>query len=303
MSVRRLAISACLAAISISACGNGRNTAPPAHDLNIYFDCLEAADVTLVAAHRGGAIENSLTGMREIAQLLPALMEVDVAQSADGVLFLMHDDTLDRTTTGSGNISQMSWQDIENVRLRDGEGREISETPPTLTDALEWSAGKAILELDIKRSTDYDDLVSVVKQAGASHRVIYIAYSLEQALTLHRLHPDVMISYSVDDPQDIDQAVAAGLPADRMLGWTGTASPDKVVFDALNGADIEVIFGTLGGADSIDNRIAASGSDDYYAQLARDGVDIIATDAPIRAYEAMKKAGLPVDSPACSIPD
>nr|GGH97502.1 hypothetical protein GCM10011355_18890 [Aquisalinus luteolus] len=228
---------------------------------------------------------------------VPALMEVDVNVSADGVLFLMHDDTLDRTTTGTGTVTDRNWNYISTQNVEGPDGT-LYDSPPALTDALAWADGKTILELDIKRAVDYEDLVAEVRQAGATDRIIYIAYTNGQAEKLHRLHPEAMISATLDDQGDLD---LIDVPADRLLGWTGNTAPSRPVFDELNAADVEVIFGTLGGRDSIDNRLAASGAFDYYADLARDGVDLIATDAPVIAYEAMKKAGLKTASPACGV--
>ncbi|MBD0425595.1 glycerophosphodiester phosphodiesterase family protein [Aquisalinus flavus] len=273
------------------------STLVPGTGLNGFFDCLEGEGVTLVAAHRGGTVENSIAGMEMILAEVPALMEVDVNVSADGVLFLMHDDTLERTTTGTGAIADRNWHYISTLTVEGPDGTRY-DSPPTLASALAWAEGKTILELDIKRAVDYDDVVAAVKQAGATDRIIYIAYTSAQAEKLHRLHPHAMISATLDDPGDLD---LIDVPADRLLGWTGYTEPDTKVFDELNAADVEVIFGTLGGRDSIDNRLAATGAYDYYADLARAGVDIIATDQPIAAYNAMKKAGLKTASPACGV--
>lgn len=270
-------------------------------DLNDLFECLEADGVTLVAAHRGGTLENSITGMTQVLGSVPAIMEVDVNRAADGVLFLMHDDTLERTTTGTGDVANRDWSYISTLNVEDLDGRSYPEAPPTLAEALAWAGGKTILELDIKRGVPFQDVVASVKDAGATGRILYIAYSADQARLFHRLHPEAMISASLFDTGDLSELVASGIPADRLLGWTGNRDPNQMVFDELNDADVEVIFGTLGGADSIDNRIAASGEETYYPALAGNGVDIIATDRPVEAFEAMKKAGLNVSSPACGV--
>ena len=73
----------------------------PEGDLNTFFDCLDDAGLALVSAHRGGPAEglpeNALETLQATLASVPAMMEIDVAQSADGVLFLMHDDRRDRT--------------------------------------------------------------------------------------------------------------------------------------------------------------------------------------------------------------
>ncbi|MEQ8748429.1 MAG: glycerophosphodiester phosphodiesterase family protein, partial [Amphiplicatus sp.] len=105
-------------ALALAACSNPppKTEAPtgpasgwsldPGGDLNAFFDCLETEGISLVSAHRGGPApgfpENAVETFARTISLAPALIEIDVAQSADGVLFLMHADRLERTTTGGG---------------------------------------------------------------------------------------------------------------------------------------------------------------------------------------------------------
>ena len=90
---------------------------PTADDLNSFLDCLHSEGITLISAHRGGKPENTIEGMSATLATMPALIEVDVATSADGVLFLMHDDTLGRTTNGSGIVADKAWSQIENLEI------------------------------------------------------------------------------------------------------------------------------------------------------------------------------------------
>jgi glycerophosphoryl diester phosphodiesterase len=269
-------------------------------DLNQFFECLEENNVTLISAHRGGDPENSLTGMKKTLERIPAIMEIDIATSKDGVLFLLHDDTLNRTTTGSGVAADKNWAEIEGLKVKDTSGRTYDEHPPRFDDVLDWANGKTFLQIDFKRSTRYEDVVAAVKKADATDRIAYIAYTFAQARKLHRLHPDAMISMTLDDLEDYDRALADGIPAENILGWTGNVQPDQAVFDQLNANDIEVIFGTLGGNSSIDNQIARSGNEARYSMIASQGVDILATDRPFAAADAIKKAGREIYAPACS---
>jgi len=263
-------------------------------DLNTLFDCLEDNNIALVAAHRGGPSpgfpENAIETFDRTLSIAPALLEIDVATSADGVLYLMHDDTLERTTTGEGPVESAAWREISALRLKDGR-RETAYHPPSFADALSWAKGRTILEIDFKKTTRYEDVIAEIDRQQAEDRVILIAYTLAQAKRLHRLAPRVMISLSIEAQSDLNKAVAAGIPADRLLGFTGTDEPKPRLFSILNHQNVEVIFGTLGGRDSIDDQIAASGDDARYAEIAGMGVDIIATDRPEAAQKALDAAG------------
>ena len=270
-------------------------TIAPDGDLNRFFDCLEDAGGTLVAAHRGGPApgfpENAIETFEKTLEAVPALIEIDVATSADGVLYLMHDDTLDRTTTGTGATDALSWAEIGALSLKDENRRVTDFRPPRFSDALAWAKGRTILEIDFKKTTRYEDVVAEINRQQAEDRVIFIAYAMAQAQRLHRLAPDVMISLNVSTQSDLNRTVAAGVPAERLMGFAGVDDPRPRLFSILNNEDIEVVFGTLGGRDSIDAEIEAAGDDGYYADLAGMGVDIIATDRPFAAQAALEKAG------------
>jgi glycerophosphoryl diester phosphodiesterase len=213
----------------------------------------------------------------------------------------MHDDTLDRTTTGEGPANSLSWPAVAKLRLKDRQGRATAFRPPSLAETLEWANGRTVLEIDFKRSTRYEDVVAEINRQQAEDRVVLIAYTMAQATRLHSLAPNSMISLSVSTQTDLNRAVAAGVPAERMLGFTGIEDPNPRFFSVLNNQDIEVIFGTLGGGDSIDDQIAASGNDDFYTTLAAMGVDIIATDRPREAHAALDAAGRGAKHDTCGI--
>ncbi|MEQ8179355.1 MAG: glycerophosphodiester phosphodiesterase family protein [Amphiplicatus sp.] len=304
-------------ALALAACSNPppKTEAPtgpasgwsldPGGDLNAFFDCLETEGISLVSAHRGGPApgfpENAVETFARTLSLAPALIEIDVAQSADGVLFLMHDDRLERTTTGGGEAAAQKWASIAALRLEDGRGAATRFHPPTFADALAFAKDRTVAQIDFKQSARYEDAIAEIRAAGAGTRVILIAYTLGSAKKLHRLAPEMMISLNLASMSDLNAAVAAGIPADRLLGFTGVEAPNAQTFRVLNGRDVEVIFGTLGGGDSIDRRLEASGDDGLYAELSEDGVDIIATDRPLEAQAALDAAGRGARDGVCGV--
>lgn len=269
-------------------------TAPTA-GLPAWFDCLDAAGTTLIAAHRGGPgpglPENSLPAFAHSVANGAIVLEVDVQTSADGILFLHHDDSLERTTTGTGDAAAATWSSLRGLSLRDSNGSVTAYPIITLREALDWADGKAILELDIKRGTDYDDVRRVVAEAGAEGRVIPIAYSVGQAGALASRFTQTVISAPVARIEDLDELEGRGLAPARLLAWTGTKQLDDALYQALDARGVEVIFGTLGGRDSIDDFIAATGNEEQYAEMAARGVDMLATDRPVEAQAALVTVG------------
>ena len=272
-------------------------------DLSAFLDCMEAEGRTIVSAHRGGPTpglpENSIEAMDALLHAAPAIMEIDVAQSSDGVLFLMHDDTLDRTTTGTGEAAAMAWSDLEQLRLRDGSGWTTPYAIPTLEDALRWAKGRTAVQVDFKRSASYQDTIALIRAQEMAQNVVLIAYSVEAARRLHELAPEMLVSLPIDSPGALEDAVVAGIPANRLVAFTGTRLPRPDLYAALDAADVEVIFGTLGRGDSIDNLIADFGMDERYAELGKAGVDIIATDRAREAAAALALEGRLAEDGTC----
>jgi glycerophosphoryl diester phosphodiesterase len=277
----------------------------PEGDLNAFFDCLAAEGIALVAAHRGGPApgypENAIETFERTLSLAPAFIEADVAQAADGVLFLLHDETLDRTTSGKGEASALTFDEIAALRLEDGQGNETTFAPPRFADALAWADGRTILEVDIKPSAKYEDVAAEITAQNAEGRVLIIARTLAQAQKLRALLPETMISLDLNSMSDLNRAVAGGVPAEALLGFTGTEAPRPRLFDILGERGVEVVFGALGRDDSIDAAIAASGDDNQYAEIASLGADIIATDRPLQAQAALAAAGKGARDGVCGI--
>src|SRR5690349_12065171 len=71
-----------------------------------------------VVGHRGAAAaapENTLESLRLAAEHGARMVEFDAKLTSDGVVILMHDDTLDRTTSGHGRVAATSWADIRSL--------------------------------------------------------------------------------------------------------------------------------------------------------------------------------------------
>lgn len=295
----------CLAALALAACEtvpvvSGARARTPS-DIGAFFDCLRERSLTIVAAHRGGdaPFENAIpTFERTVGGAPgPVALEIDVRRTKDGALVLMHDETLDRATTGAGPVSSVTASQFAAFRLKDGAGRPTDTHPPTLRQALDWSAGRAMLELDVKRGAPFEQVIAEVRAAGAANRVIIITYTAEDTIRVHRLAPDLMISAPAEAVPVLEALSSMQFDLSRILAWTGTREPNSALNVELSQKGVEVLFGTLGDtAQSWDNRIAREG-DVGYTALADTGIQMIASDRPLEAMRAIDDADGP-DVPA-----
>jgi glycerophosphoryl diester phosphodiesterase len=275
--------------------------------LENYLDCLSDARTPLVAAHRGGAApgypENAIETFAHTLSQVPALIETDVSATRNGVLVLMHDDDLARTSTCRGAVADTTWSALAGCRLKDDDGRTTAFTIPSLAEALAWADGRAVLEFDVKRSVRFPDVIDVVRAAHAEERVIIITYTAAAAARVARLAPEMTFTATIDSLDDLDTLEARGVDLEQVVAWTGTNAPDPTLYAALEAERIPVVFGTLGNpSHSVDGEIARTGEEGRYRAIAQDGVDIIATDRPVAAYQALAEAGDPTEAiAACRV--
>jgi len=138
----------------------------------------------VVVAHRGchnpsprhgmpSAPENSLAGLAKCIALGVDAMEIDVRRTRDGHLVLMHDDKVDRTTNGSGELSAMTLEQIKALRLRDNEGGPdaalTGEQVPTLAEMLTRAGNRIFFCLDVKAAI-MPEVLAEVRKAEAEGR-------------------------------------------------------------------------------------------------------------------------------------
>ena len=245
----------------------------PSGDLATVLDCARERGLTLLQAHRAGdrpsAAENSLAAIEASLADGALFMEIDVARTADGTLILMHDDTLDRTTTGSGPVGDFTYAELSHLTLVDVNGRDTGEPIPTLADALVALNGRGIAQIDRKAPTTFDEIAAVIDAAGATDRVVMITYSLDDALDLHRRSPELLISTGLRSLDDVATLENAGADLSRFTAWLGLGRGKPALDDGLAARGIETSFG--------DFRAEAEGTVDY-RQMAENGAEVLSVD-------------------------
>ena len=122
----------------------------------------------LIAAHRAQHTkypENSLASIKHSIDSGIDIIEIDVRESKDGKLILMHDSTIDRTTNGEGEVSLFTFSELKEFQLTNWISDTLTHRIPTLKDALELSKNQIIVDIDIKGAS-VKSLVSIVKETG-----------------------------------------------------------------------------------------------------------------------------------------
>lgn len=143
-----------------------------------------SGNATIVSGHRGGMDtgypENCIESFEHTLTLMPSFFEIDPRITRDSVIVLMHDRTIDRTTTGKGAVEDYTFAELQQFRLVDHHGNITDYTIPSLDSAIAWSQGKAVLNLDIK-DVPIEFMASHIRAIDPAN-VIYTVRNAEQML-------------------------------------------------------------------------------------------------------------------------
>ncbi len=257
-------------------------------DLEAYFTYSPERTFS-ISAHRGGHFddfpENSLEGFQHMLKENSVMIEMDVQTSKDGVLHLMHDNSVDRTTNGSGKGPDLMWEEMADLKLKNDDGSLTEYQIPLFQDVLTWAKGKTILFVDIKRAVPYERVLSEIEEVGAEAYCVIITYSIGAAKKIHRLNPDVLISISARNQEEWAKCKESGIPLEKMVAFTGTRRSDESLYEDIHANGVCAIMGTMG---NIDKQAKAKGGT-VYADLRAKGIDIFATDYPLAVIESVEK--------------
>ncbi|SHG26163.1 glycerophosphodiester phosphodiesterase family protein [Flagellimonas flava] len=128
----------------------------------------------IVVAHRGdwrNAPENSLKAIQNCIDMGVDMVEIDIRETKDGHLVLMHDETIDRTTTGKGFVNDWTLDSLMTLYLKDGLGVPTPHKIPTLEEALRTTKDKILVNLD-KSYTIFDKCFQIVQLTETSDQVL-----------------------------------------------------------------------------------------------------------------------------------
>jgi glycerophosphoryl diester phosphodiesterase len=148
-----------------------------------------------IIAHRGAsghAPENTMAAFQLAMQQGADGIELDVMLSKDGRLVVIHDDTVDRTTNGTGLVKDMTLAQLQ--ALDAGNGAQI----PTLEEVLHTFGGRFLINIELKNyATPFDALPRVVAELlnsnGFSRSVIVSTFNPFNLTRFRRLCPKVKV--------------------------------------------------------------------------------------------------------------
>ena len=171
MKTKFILLFACICALMASC--TSQPTPTRAEKIRTQLLTCDESSV-IVVAHRAdwrNFPENSLEAIQSSIEMGVDMLELDVQRTKDGVLILMHDQKLDRTTTGQGNIAETTWEEISKLNLKDHKGEVTSYKVPKLEDALLLCKDRIMINLD-KADRYFDEVFALLDKTGTGDLIV-----------------------------------------------------------------------------------------------------------------------------------
>ena len=239
--------------------------------------------MTQIWAHRGAsayAPENTIPAFKLALEQGAQGIELDLQRSADGVLVVVHDETINRTSTGFGRVADLTIDELRRCDFSNGFIGHHNVRIPTLAEVLELvRPTNAILNVELKNAiTLYPGLeleaAAMVADAGMTDRVLFSSFNHPSLAKLRGVVPPSQIGVLYTDglynPWQYARWIGAGA---LHPSWRALRQPDYVWL--AHEAGVKVNVWTVDEEEDVAHAIEI-------------GVDALVTNFPDRARHVVR---------------
>ncbi len=288
--INKLLFALTISAAFMVVAGNGVVQAQKLHKVKVKnmkqlqkFFTYKAERPIVISGHRGGMLpgypENCIASCEKTLTLMPSFFEIDPRLTKDSIIVLMHDASIDRTTNGTGLVSDYTYEELKKFYLTDRQGNVTQYKIPTLREMLKWGQGKTIFNFDNK-GVPWEMYSKLLKELRCSNIILSVR-SLKEALFYYKRNDNVMLCVGISDMKDYKMYEESGIPWNRIMAYVGyTMDPEQQkVYDLLHSHGVMCMIALAPTRDKItdpDKRREA-----YLEEVAKKP-DIIETDYPAR---------------------
>jgi glycerophosphoryl diester phosphodiesterase len=246
------------------------------------------SEYVMVAAHRAGHngfVENSIPAIQHAMDLGVDIIELDVKVTKDGVVVLNHDGTIDRTTNGTGNPEEYTWEDLQNFRLKMPDGTLTNERLATFEEALNLVKGKAMIDIDIKTS-NLKPIIDVIKKTNTANQVFFFDNDYDALKEVLSMMPEAIIMPRAYSYEMADSALKVFTPAVVHIDES-FYTPE--VTSLIRTKNARIWINALGEQDYL---IHEGETEKALKNLLKYGANIIQTDEPELLIPLLELRGL-----------
>lgn len=228
-----------------------------------------------VVAHRGSrtrAPENTMASFRAALEDGAKIFELDVSETSDLRSVVHHDDTLDRTTNGTGKVSDHTFEEVRSLDAGSWFDPQFAgEKVPSLEEVLGWAKDKIHVDVEIKKHTatpEYADrLLDIINEQGMAEQVTVTSFNADFIENLERQKPELNTGLLIAPHKSLKAAGVGGA-----LGLVAGLGAGLAAVGSLPGALAGAALGLVGGA--LTGRYIGS-------SYARRAIDTTSADAVI----------------------
>ncbi|GAB4050183.1 glycerophosphodiester phosphodiesterase family protein [Spirosoma litoris] len=238
-----------------------------------------------VSAHRGNsqlAPENTLATFREVLRMQVDFIEIDVRTTQDGQLVILHDGSLNRTTTGSGPIKDQTLTTLKTLSAGKGfDNRFQTEQIPTLAEVCQlvsrWNnSHKAQTNLYVDcKAVASQPLVKTLQTYGLLKNAVFYG-SDETLLALKQIAPTARLMPSLNKVEEMAAKISKLKPYAFDLNWEVV---NESLIRQIHQQGIKAFSDLLDSFDTPEN----------YQKAAQLHLDVIQTDYVLNVYKSLTK--------------
>lgn len=253
-------------------------------------NCDAAEPGPLIVAHRGllrHSPENTLANFRACLELRFGF-EFDVSRTKDGYLVCIHDNTVDRTTNGTGQVEDLTLAEIRKLDVGSWfDPMFAGEKVPTIDEVLalvaEYRQHDILIAVDLKAADVGQDVVRLAEKHGVLHRLLFIGRTI--------VEPDLRKQIKAASPEAHTAAVANN--SDEFLTALAAPNADWVYVRFLpTKKQIDAVH-RAGKQAFIAGPTVAGNIPDNWLKAASANLDGILTDYPLPLRSELRQASRP----------
>lgn len=238
------------------------------HDANSKY--------VMVAAHRAGHngyVENSIPAIKHALEIGVDIIELDVKVTKDSVVVLNHDGKIDRTTNGTGDPEEFTWEELQKFRLKMPDGSLTDERLATFEEALNLAKGKAIIDIDIKTS-NLKPIVDIIKKTKTANQVFFFDNDYNALKEVLTMLPEALLMPRAYDYNMADSALKMFTPE---VVHIDESFYTLELTSLIQNKNARIWINALGEQDDF---IRKNESEKALVNLLKNGANIIQTDEP-----------------------
>lgn len=259
----------------------------------------------MVVSHRGdwrNAPENSLQAIQNCIDMGVDMVEIDLKKTKDGHLIVMHDQTIDRTTTGKGKPEDYTLEELQRFRLKNGAGHKTAHKIPTLEEVMLLCKNKIWVNID--KGYDYfKEAYSILEKTGTIEQCVikaglpYEQVKVENGEVLDKVIFMPVINLNKENAEEIiDSYQTHFKPVAYELVFDNDGKETLRLIKKVRDSGAKLFINTLwpklcGGHDD-DRAVEQKQPDESWGWIIKQGAKLIQTDRPAVLLEYLRKKGL-----------